>query len=158
MIGSTEAMALPRTWHLFGEDHLPYQILLLAKIIDRESARHLQSQHGRSLAEWRVLAFICGIGPSSASEIGTAAEIDRAEISRAVTKLSAAGLIERNPADGNRRRLVIRPTPAGKAEYRKIRGERRAYFQAIMSGVPAKQRPEFGRHLEAIAERVDSVR
>lgn len=151
-------MNLPATWHLFGADHIPYQLLLLAKMIDRVSARQLNLTYGISLAEWRVLAFVCSAGPSSASEIGAAGEIDRAEISRAVTKLTESGFIERKVAENNRRRLIISPTSQGEAQYRKIRDERRAYFQAIMAAIPDDERERFAQHLEAVAQAVGSLR
>ena len=88
-------MALPSTWNLFGDDHLPHRLLLLAKMIDRETSRQLQDEFAISVAEWRVLAFVCAAGPASASDIGTAGQIDRAEISRAVRNLAAADLIAR---------------------------------------------------------------
>ncbi|WP_336982066.1 MarR family transcriptional regulator [Altererythrobacter fulvus] len=151
-------MNLPATWHLFGAEHTPFQLLLLAKMIDRVSARQLVSTYGISLAEWRVLAFVCSAGPSSASEIGAAGEIDRAEISRAVNKLLEGGLITREPSEDNRRRLIISPTTAGEAQYRKIRDERRAYFQSIMAVIPDEERGRFAQHLQALAEAVGSLR
>ena len=94
-------MALPPIWHLFGQDHLPYRLLLLARMVDRQSARELQ-KFGLTLAEWRVLAFIGVTGPASASQIGKCCQIVRAEISRAVGSLQGKGLIERRP-DANHR-------------------------------------------------------
>lgn len=151
-------MNLPATWHLFGADHMPFQLLLLAKMIDRVSARQLHSAYGLSLAEWRVLAFVCSAGPASASEIGAAGEIDRAEISRAVTKLIDAGFITREQAENNRRRLIISATPEGEAEYRRVRDERRAYFHSIMAVIPEDERNRFAQHLEAMAIAVGSLR
>lgn len=149
-------MPLPRTWNLYGEDHVPYQLLLLAKLIERDTASQMQFRHGRTLAEWRVLAFVCSSGPSSASDIGNAADIDRAEISRAVAKLISAGLIERTPSASNRRRLIISPTPLGTDEYLKIRAERRTFFRGIMAGIPKSERLKFREHLQSIAELVDA--
>ncbi|HTN14722.1 MAG TPA: MarR family transcriptional regulator [Sphingomonadaceae bacterium] len=151
-------MNLPTTWHLFGADHMPYQLLLLAKMIDRISARQLHSAYGLSLAQWRVLAFVCTAGPASASEIGAAGEIDRAEISRAVTRLVESGFVLREQAQNNRRRLIISATPEGEAEYRKIRDERRAYFQSIMGAIPEDERVRFAQQLEAMAIAVGSLR
>ena len=144
-------MKLPATWSLFGEEHIPYQLLLLAKMIDRESARHLQSEHNLTLAEWRVLAFIGVSGPSSASEIGTAGEIDRAEISRAVSKLIEAGLVERHQAEDNRRRLIIHATKKGTVKFRKVRLIRRAFFQEITGTLSAAEKVQLSGALEAMA-------
>ena len=143
-------MALPATWNLFGDDHLPHRLLLLARMIDRETSRQLQDQFEISVAEWRVLAFVCGAGPASASDIGSAGQIDRAEISRAVRKLSAAGLIEREDDENHRKRRIIRPTEAGERLFTKIRDRRRSYFQTLMQGLSAAERHELSAMLETI--------
>ena len=70
-------MGLPRAWNMFGDGHPVYRLLLVSKMIDRETASSLQNEFSLSLPEWRVLAFVCGLGSASASEIGQAAEIDR---------------------------------------------------------------------------------
>src|SRR5215216_2608338 len=80
---------LPRTWTLFGPEHLPYRLLLLARMIDRQASRKLQAEFNISLAEWRVLAFVGVSGSSTAATIGAQGRIDRAEISRAVAALES---------------------------------------------------------------------
>jgi DNA-binding MarR family transcriptional regulator len=143
-------MTLPPVWHLFGQDHLPYRLLLLARMIDRRSARDLQ-RHGLSLAEWRVLAFIGASGPASASKIGKFGEIDRAEISRAVARLEARGLIERRPDESHRKRFIISPTPAGESLFVKVRDERREFFRRMTRNLSPPDRVAMDRSLEAMA-------
>ena len=147
-------MKLPETWNLFGEDHVPFQLLLLAKVIDRESARQLQSEHNLSLAEWRVLAFVGTTGAASASEIGTAGEIDRAEISRAVSKLIEAGLVRRDPSEQNRKRLMISVTDAGAVKFAEIRDVRRIFFQDMMASLSREDRARLSRDLESMARNI----
>ncbi|WP_172592954.1 MarR family winged helix-turn-helix transcriptional regulator [Altererythrobacter sp. B11] len=147
-------MKLPAMWNLFGDDHVPYQLLLLAKLIDRHSARQLQAEHGLSLAEWRVLAFIGSSGPASASEIGTAGEIDRAEISRAVSKLLEAGLVQRHPCESNRRRLIISVTPAGQAKFEQVRADRRKFFAEITASLSQQDRARLSGDLEVMARNI----
>ena len=144
-------MGLPSTWNLFGDDHLPHRLLLLAKMIDRETSRQLQDEFAISVAEWRVLAFVCAAGPASASDIGSAGQIDRAEISRAVRKLGAADLIARDHDETHRKRRIIRPTEAGEQLFRKIRELRRRYFQSLLEGLSAPERLGFDASLEKIA-------
>ena len=151
-------MSLPVLWHLFGEDHLPQRILLLAKIMERVTSRKLQHEFGVSLAEWRVLAFICLQGPTTASVISEAAEIDKAEISRAVKKLEGRELVAREFDNGGRRRMIIRPTEAGEALFRTIREQRRHYFAAITRDLDSSQRAQFDRMLRTIADAVSAER
>ena len=147
-------MQLPATWTLFGEEHLPHRLVLLAKMIDRETSRQLQEEFAISVAEWRVLAFVCASGPASASDIGTAGQIDRAEISRAVIKLAAAELVVREADQKHRKRRIIRPTEAGKRLFVKIRDLRRSYFQSLMGGLSGVERHQLDAMLEKIADRL----
>ncbi len=153
-LAALPAMKLPTTWNLFGEDHVPFQLLLLAKVIDRESARQLQNEHNLSLAEWRVLAFVGTTGPASASEIGNAGEIDRAEISRAVSKLVEGGLVERSPSKENRRRLIISITDKGEAKFTEVRDVRRKFFQEMMASLSREDRSQLSRNLESMARNI----
>jgi DNA-binding MarR family transcriptional regulator len=143
-------MALPSVWHAFGRDHLPYRLLLLARMIDRRSTRELQKIE-LSLAEWRVLAFIGVTGPASASEIGKFGEIDRAEISRAVGKLEDKGLIERHPDQSHRKRFIISPTPMGESLFREVREERRRFFKSMTEGLSQSERKLIDSGLEKMA-------
>lgn len=147
-------MPLPSTWNLFGDDHLPHRLLLLAKMIDRETSRQLQEEFAISVAEWRVLAFVCASGPASASEIGTAGQIDRAEISRAVLKLVAARLIVREADERHLKRRIIHPTAAGKRLFARIRDQRRSYFQLLLAEIPGTDRHRLNTMLEKIADRL----
>lgn len=147
-------MALPATWDLFGDDHLPHRLLLLAKMIDRETSRQLQDEFAISVAEWRVLAFVCAAGPASASDIGTAGQIDRAEISRAVRRLAAAELIARQDDESHRKRRIIHPTAAGERLFRQIRDLRRGYFLALMEELSSAERHQLNALLEKIVRRL----
>ena len=145
-------MVIPKVWHLFGSDHLPHRLLLLARMIDRESQRSLSENFNLSLAEWRLLAIATSIGPCTASEIGDAGEIDRAEISRALRKLEPAGLVRREQDPNHGKRLIITPTRAGLALAEKVKAERRRFFETVMSGLTSKDRRELDKQLLAMAE------
>lgn len=150
-------MTLPRMWTLFGADHLPYRLLLLARMIDRQASRQLQAQFDLSLAEWRVLAFICASGPASASAIGRAGGIDRAEISRAVARLEAKGLATRERDGSNRKRLIITATRAGRDLFEAVREDRRAFFRSVIEPVAEHERGVVERALAQMAERIDQL-
>ena len=145
-------MTIPKVWTLFGSDHLPYRLLLLARMIDRESQKLLDEKFGLSLAEWRLLAIATSIGPCTASEIGTAGEIDRAEISRALRKLEPAGLLTRNPDPNHGKRLIITATPAGLELAERVKTDRRRFFDRILSRIPEDERKQIDRQLLAMAE------
>jgi DNA-binding MarR family transcriptional regulator len=147
-------MPLPPTWDLFGQDHLPHRLQLLSKMIDRQTARQLQQEFGITLAEWRVLAFICSAGPATAAQIGNASAIDRAEVSRAVSRLQGAELIDRRADPAHRKRMILEPSETGRELFGRIRDRRRAYFDTIMRGIPPETRGTVDAALRTMAVRL----
>lgn len=147
-------MGLPRVWKTFGDGHPVYRLLLVSKMIDRETASSLHKEFGLSLPEWRVLAFVCGLGPASASEIGHSAEIDRAEISRAVAKLEEKELVKRDGDKNNRKRLIISPTEPGMELFTNVRAQRREYSRDVLKGLDEQECEMLSRALENIALRI----
>ncbi|MEO8722733.1 MAG: MarR family transcriptional regulator [Sphingobium sp.] len=151
-------MTLPPTWNLFGDDHLPHRILLLAKMIDREAARQLLDDFGLSLAEWRVLAFVCSAGPATAADVGSAFEVDRAEVSRAVGRLIDGGYVDRATLPSNRKKMILHPTKEGRAIFDDARKVRQRYFQAIMQDLDPPTTSLMADMLEKVALRVVELR
>ncbi|MEL1250974.1 MarR family winged helix-turn-helix transcriptional regulator [Aurantiacibacter gilvus] len=145
-------MTIPKVWNLFGSDHLPYRLLLLARMIDRESQKLLDEKFGLSLAEWRLLAIATSIGPCTASEIGVAGEIDRAEISRALRRLEPAGLLTRKPDPNHGKRLIITATPEGLELAERVKTDRRRFFERIMGRLSQEERQQLDQQLLAMAE------
>lgn len=151
-------MSLPPTWTLFGDDHLPHRLQLLARMIDRESARQLMVRSGITLAEWRVLAFVGLNDRVTAADICVAFDVDRAEVSRAVGRLVAADLLRREPDGGNRKRLLLKLTEAGRTLFQRTRADRVAYFQAILEDLDENDRQRFEELLLRVARRVDRLK
>ena len=148
---------LPETWQLFDQVHLPYRILLLAKPLDRATARQLRDDdEGLTLAEWRVLAHLELLGEASSSRIASAAAADRAEVSRAVASLEKAGLISRRPDSDNRKRLFLRLTEKGRETHKRVRGGRIAYFEHLLSDLDPDERAGLDAALLKIARRVET--
>jgi DNA-binding MarR family transcriptional regulator len=146
---------LPETWQLFDQVHLPYRILLLAKLIDRATARQLRDQEDLTLAEWRVLAHLETLGEASSARIAAAAAADRAEVSRAVASLEKAGLIVRRPDSENRKRLLLRLTDKGQQVHRAVRAKRVAYFEYLLADLDRDERSGLDAALLKIARRVE---
>ncbi|MBB5731009.1 DNA-binding MarR family transcriptional regulator [Altererythrobacter atlanticus] len=127
-------------------------------MIERIASKQLQVEFGLSLAQWRVLAFVCSDGPATASHIGSSGEIDQAEISRAVKGLLEAGLISREFAAGSRKTMIISPTRKGENLYKKVREHRRIYFSSITQDLDRDQKAEFDRTMEVIGKAVIGLR
>jgi len=150
-------MALLPVWGQSGDYFIPFRLLLLSRMIERETSRDL-SRFSVTVAEWRVLSQCCSMGSSSAAEICAAFEADRAEVSRAVAGLLKAGLIQREPDSSHRQKMRITPTDAGWEIFEGVRVMRDAYFNEILQDLDPDERKAFNAALHSIAVRVDEQR
>ena len=151
-------MTIPATWTLFGKDNVLHRLLVLASMIDRHNARSLKTEFNLTVVSWRVLVYVCTVGPASAADVGAAFEADRAEISRAVSKLLRMGLVEREPDPRHSRKMILRPTETGRAFHKKVRQSRRAYFAAVLQDLAVEDRTALDSYLGFMAQRVDDLR
>lgn len=97
---------------------LPYQLAAAAERISRDFAEIYRREFGISIPEWRVLAHLNQAhlnqeGAVSVRDIENRVAMEKSKVSRAASRLEAAGLIEKrtNPAD--RRLLELRLTADG---------------------------------------------
>lgn len=148
-------MSISETWHLFGPNYVPYRVLLLAKMIDRVTAKQLRALAGITLAEWRVLAHASVLGEASPSRIGSAAAIDRAEISRAVKMLEGAGLISRRADPNHGKRHLVSLTPRGQAVHQHVRLHRAEFFKDLTVDLDAGDLAKLDEMLLKIALRIE---
>ena len=93
---------------------LPYRLAIAAAKVSRGfSGRY--AEFGLTIPEWRVLAHLSKGGVVSVRDIHAVVDMDKPTISRAATRLGAAGLVAKvdQPSDG---RLVgLSLTDAGRA-------------------------------------------
>lgn len=99
---------------------LPYRLSVLQLAVSRSLARIYGARFELSRYEWRALAVLAQAPPLTAVEVAERTSMDKVQVSRAVAKLIAAGRIRRTTDPNDRRRRYLRPTPAGRALYRRI--------------------------------------
>ena len=151
-------MSLSTTWFMSNQYFIPHRLMLLARMIDRETARDLHRDFNITAAEWRALGYICTRGSSSAAQICVAFEVDRAEVSRAVARLLDSALIQRGQARDHENRLALTPTARGEEMHDRIKAKRREYFEWILQDLDSDERDALDAVLGKIADRVDQRR
>jgi len=62
---------------------------------------------------YRLLAAIDELGAASQADLGRSANLDRSDVTAALTELEARGLVERAVDPGHKRRKIVTLTPAG---------------------------------------------
>ena len=73
-----------------------------------------------SLTEWRVLSLVAVAQETTAAAIARDVQMDKAQISRAVKRLIAAGHLVSEMNDDDHRQSILRPTDSGAALFNRV--------------------------------------
>ena len=96
------------------DDFLPYQLAELSRRVSAGFSRHYRARYGISVAEWRVVAHLSRDEAVSVREIHRRVGLDKPKVSRAASRLEAAGYVTKavNPVD--RRLIELKLTARGR--------------------------------------------
>ena len=108
---------------------LPYRLSVAASRISRRFAALYAAEAGLSIPEWRVLAHLDRSGAVSVRDINARAHLDKSIVSRAASRLEAAGLLRKSGHDTDRRLVTLELTAEGRALMRRL-GRIATAFQA----------------------------
>ena len=140
------------------EHFLPYRLSVLSNRISQDIARLYADRFGLGITEWRVLAVLGRRDDLSAREVAERTAMDKVAVSRAVASLQAAGRIERDTHGDDRRRSVLRLSPAGRAIYEDVAPMALAYQRRLLEGLDPDERATLDRLLTRVEEREADTR
>ena len=132
---------------------LPYRLSVASELVSRALAALYAERFSLTRDEWRVIAHLAGVRDIKATELGARTSLAKMSISRAVTRLERDGLIARESDPEDRRNLVVRLLPPGRALYRKIEPMALARETFLLDGLSAVERAAFDRALAKIEAR-----
>ena len=96
------------------EEFLPYQLAVLAERTSRAFEREYRARFGISLAEWRVVAHLSQSPSVSVRDIQKKVAMEKSRVSRAATRLEAAGFVSRRPDPDDGRLVALELTDKGR--------------------------------------------
>ena len=134
------------------EHFLPYQLSVLSNRISQDIAELYQTRHALGMTEWRVIAVLAQHPGISAGEAAERTAMDKVAISRAVASLTGSGRVTRDTHEGDRRRAVLRLTPAGKAIHDDVAPLALAYERRLLEGLSADERAALNQLLHRVAD------
>ena len=108
---------------------LPYRLSVAAAQVSRRFAALYGAEAGLSIPEWRVLAHLDRSGAVSVRDINARVHLDKSIVSRAASRLEAAGLLRKSGHDTDRRLVTLELTAEGRALMRRL-GRIATAFQA----------------------------
>lgn len=102
------------------ENFLPYQITMLASHIAVTFARHHAQHFGLSIPEWRIVATLGRYGTLTSGSLTDRTGMDKAKVSRAVSRLTASKLIQRRDNENDLRSNLLCLTEQGQSVHDRI--------------------------------------
>ena len=105
-----------------------YELALSLKAANRgleRAANEAMQPLGITAAQADVLSVLARAGPLSLKELGELLIAEAGHPSRMVDRLVSAGLVERRPAEDDRRRVVLSLTPRGRRLEKRAQAARR---------------------------------
>lgn len=132
---------------------LPYRLAVLANTVSKGIARLYADRFGITIPEWRILAILGAFGPATASEIQGRSAMDKVQVSRAIARLTEAGMIRRTIDAADRRRQTIAMTSEGERVYREIVPLAQAREAALLEGFSDEERTMLDRLLDRLQAR-----
>ena len=105
---------------LILEDFLPCRLSILSNTVSSTIATAYNERFGLSIPEWRVIAVLGRFPGLSAVEVAERTLMDKVAVSRAVTKLINSGRVDRQIADADRRRSILRLSAEGRQVHDEI--------------------------------------
>lgn len=137
------------------EDFLPYRLSILTNRISQTLAGIYQERFGISIPEWRVMAILGRHSPLSSNLIAERGRMDKAKVSRAVSRLLDAGLITRETDPRDNRLLILKLSTRGKRIYAKIAPLALAWESDLLDGLDDEDKAAIDRILNKLSERVE---
>lgn len=118
---------------------LPYRLSVVSNLVSRAFARRYADAFGLSIPEWRVMAVLGRYAPASSQDICQRTAMDKAKVSRAVTRLVTGGLVSRRDNPQDQRQNVLTLSPQGLAVYRQIVPLALATERELLDGLSAEE-------------------
>jgi DNA-binding MarR family transcriptional regulator len=131
---------------------LPYRLSVLSNRLSSAISRAYIDRHAIGVTEWRVMAVLGRYPGLSAGEVAQRTAMDKVAVSRAVARLQQAGLLEREVHDDDRRRSVLRLSPAGRGIHDEVAPQALAFEQRLLDGMDARERELLFRLLDRLDE------
>ena len=133
------------------ETFLPYRLSVLSNTVSGKIARSYEKQFGLSIPEWRVMAVLGRFAGLTAAEVTERTAMDKVQVSRAVARLQAAGRIEQQTVDGDRRSRHLFLTPLGQADYNAIVPIARDYERRLAGTLSPAERSQLDALLDKLS-------
>lgn len=135
----------------------PYQFSILAQQMSEYIAQIYRQQYGLTRFEWRVLATVAQHANISAKEIMQFTRLDKMQVSRAISKLKDAQLLNQQTDKQDRRANEVTLTARGQALYQEIVPLVQQQEQQLLSGLSEQEQQQFKSLTTKLSQQLDQA-
>jgi DNA-binding MarR family transcriptional regulator len=138
--------------HLDLDRFVPYRLSVLTNRVSNAIARTYSRRFGLSVAEWRVMAVLGQVSGLSAGEVARRTQMDKVQVSRAVTKLVQGRRVQKqsDSTDGRVTRLAL--TVRGRAIYDEIVPHALELEEQFLAALAPNERHAFNRLIAKLSD------
>ncbi len=122
------------------DQFFPYRLAVLSAKVSKGFAEEYGKEFGISLAEWRVIVHLAMAGKVSVREIYQRVDMDKSKVSRAATRLEAAGVILKKVNPQDKRLVELSLTAKGKRMMNRLAPMAREYEARVLAVLSPEQR------------------
>lgn len=135
---------------------LLHRILKLQNRLIAPFSVHLEKRFEVTVNEFRVIMLVGRLGTTASHELAEITAVSPMSISRAVTALEKQGrlLVEVDP--GNRRRKILRLSPAGETLYREMLPTTEKVADYLFQSLGPREVDAFGQTVSTLIESLEA--
>lgn len=123
------------------------------RVVVGQLIRRLRAEQQRfSMSQGSVLGRLDREGPCSVSDLAQAERVRPQSMAQTVADLEGAGMVERQPDPGDRRRALVSLTEAGIETLLADRRQREGWLAGEIEKLPAEDRATLARAVALLAE------
>ncbi|MDT3440059.1 MULTISPECIES: MarR family winged helix-turn-helix transcriptional regulator [unclassified Pseudofrankia] len=127
----------------------------LAQLVRRVRGEASELHPGLSLAAYSLLLYLSEVGEARAADLVAFFRLNKSTVSRQLSELVAAGLVDREPDRADSRVQLVRVSVVGQATLDAVDKVLRARMQTRLDGWPDEDLAVFGRLLARYNELPD---
>jgi DNA-binding MarR family transcriptional regulator len=129
---------------------LSYRISRVSNALSRGAALRYRREFDVSLGEWRTLALLGARAPLGLGQLARLAGLDKAQVSRAVSRLTERALVQRAPGPGRLTLLTL--TDRGHQVYLGLMTAANDRERILQASLTAQEREVFDSVLHKLAD------
>lgn len=124
---------LPPPYDVGGMPYFGYRLAVTAKLFDRKFVEILKAHSTLTLPQWRCIAQLGLSEPGTVRSLAEGSAVDRAEVSRALARLVAQGIVARHDNEGDSRSPQFTLTDEGRELFVRVRKPVSKFITSLMA-------------------------